>query len=52
MTGTERDMLGSALKSWFILGKLGGYNSQNMQVYHNSMGDMSYLVGAGRVGWG
>lgn len=32
MTASERDMLNSALKSWFIIGKLGGYNSQNMQV--------------------
>jgi len=55
MTATEREMLSSALKSWFIIGKLGGYNSQNMQVYHNSVGELSYLVRrecAGSAGWG
>ncbi|KIZ02254.1 hypothetical protein MNEG_5706 [Monoraphidium neglectum] len=71
LTSSERDMLSSALKSWFVIGKLGGYNSGNLQaralayapglgrdwagrrhaarlraahVYHNSAGDLSYLV--------
>ncbi|KAI8470377.1 MAG: hypothetical protein J3K34DRAFT_510243 [Monoraphidium minutum] len=43
LTTGEREMLSSALKSWFVIGKLGGYNSGNMQVYHNSAGDLSYL---------
>lgn len=28
----EREMLEGVLKSWFAVGKLGGYNSQNLQV--------------------
>lgn len=29
---SEQEMLEGMLKSWFAVGKLGGYNSQNMQV--------------------
>ena len=28
----DREMLESVVKAWFMLGKLGGYNSGNMQV--------------------
>lgn len=28
----ERELIEGVLKAWFMLGKLGGYNSQNMQV--------------------
>lgn len=28
----ERELLDSVLRSWFVLGRLGGYNAQNMQV--------------------
>jgi hypothetical protein len=28
----ERELLENCLQSWFIVGKLGGYNSQNLQV--------------------
>jgi hypothetical protein len=28
----EKELLQSTLKSWFVVGKLGGFNSQNMQV--------------------
>jgi hypothetical protein len=31
LTAGEQELLSSALKSWFIIGKLGGYNAQNMQ---------------------
>lgn len=41
-------MLSSALKSWYIVGKLGGFNAGNMQVYHNAAGDLSYMVRRGQ----
>jgi hypothetical protein len=51
-TASERDMLQGLLKSWFIIGKLGGYDSARMQVYNNASGDLSYLVRRRRGGWG
>lgn len=39
----ERELLEGVMRSWFIIGKLGGFNSQNMQVYHNAASDSSYL---------
>lgn len=51
LTATERDLLGSALKSWFVVGKLGGYNAANMQVYHGAAGDLSYLVRTATLCW-
>ncbi|KAG2485664.1 hypothetical protein HYH03_015636 [Edaphochlamys debaryana] len=39
----EKEMLEGVLKSWFAVGKLGGYNSQNLQVYQNADDDQSYF---------
>lgn len=39
----DRELLQSALQSWFVVGKLGGYNSQNLQVYYGATDDQSYL---------
>ncbi|GFR47844.1 hypothetical protein Agub_g9624, partial [Astrephomene gubernaculifera] len=41
--GSERELLEGVLKSWFAVGKLGGYNSQNLQVYHNADDDQSFF---------
>jgi hypothetical protein len=43
LTSSERDMLSSALKSWFVIGKLGGYNSGNLQARA-----LAYAPGLGR----
>eukprot|EP00879_Flechtneria_rotunda_P011611 GHRR01012128.1.p1 GENE.GHRR01012128.1~~GHRR01012128.1.p1 ORF type:complete len:286 (+),score=78.54 GHRR01012128.1:156-1013(+) len=39
----ERELLQSTVRSWFVVGKLGGYNSANMQVYYNNSDDNSYM---------
>ena len=36
-------MFDSVLKGWFMLGKLGGYNSSNLQVHHNADDDQSFF---------
>jgi hypothetical protein len=41
LTSQERDMLDSALRSWFIVGKMGGYNSQNLQVGTSAVANSS-----------
>ncbi len=46
----ERDTLAEVLKAWFIVGKLGGYNSSNTQVQRHvnevatSVSGMRYCV--------
>jgi Protein of unknown function (DUF3531) len=35
-TERERELLASAIRSWFVVGKLGGYNSSNLQVHMRS----------------
>ncbi|GLC50815.1 hypothetical protein PLESTB_000435100 [Pleodorina starrii] len=40
---SETDMLEGLLKSWFAVGKMGGYNSQNLQVYQNADDDQSFF---------
>jgi len=32
----EQELLESVLKAWFMVGKLGGYNSSNLQVFYNA----------------
>ncbi|GLI70598.1 hypothetical protein VaNZ11_015528, partial [Volvox africanus] len=39
----EQELLEGVLKSWFAVGKLGGYNSQNLQVYQNADDDQSFF---------
>ncbi|GIL89598.1 hypothetical protein Vretimale_1838 [Volvox reticuliferus] len=39
----EQELLEGILKSWFAVGKLGGYNSQNLQVYQNADDDQSFF---------
>jgi hypothetical protein len=34
-TGTDLEMLQEVLNSWFLLGRLGGFNSGNLQVLYN-----------------
>uniref|UniRef100_A0A7S3R4T9 DUF3531 domain-containing protein n=1 Tax=Dunaliella tertiolecta TaxID=3047 RepID=A0A7S3R4T9_DUNTE len=39
----EVDLAEAVLKAWFMVGKLGGYNSQNLQVFYNAGDDQSYF---------
>jgi len=39
----EQDLLQAVLQAWFMVGKLGGYNSQNMQVFYNAGDDQSFF---------
>eukprot|EP00878_Enallax_costatus_P014906 GHUV01015606.1.p2 GENE.GHUV01015606.1~~GHUV01015606.1.p2 ORF type:complete len:274 (+),score=77.56 GHUV01015606.1:2115-2936(+) len=39
----ERELLQNTVRSWFVVGKLGGYNSGNLQVYYNNSDDLSYM---------
>lgn len=39
----EKELLTSTIKSWFVVGKLGGFNSGNLQVYYNNSDDNSFL---------
>jgi hypothetical protein len=41
----EKELLQSCIRSWFVVGKLGGYNSQNMQVkYRPAQGTLSRVL--------
>ncbi|KAG2437610.1 hypothetical protein HYH02_011249 [Chlamydomonas schloesseri] len=42
-TPGEQELLEGVLRSWFAVGKLGGYNSQNLQVYQNADDDQSFF---------
>ncbi|KAG2429274.1 hypothetical protein HXX76_011042 [Chlamydomonas incerta] len=42
-TSGEQELLEGVLRSWFAVGKLGGYNSQNLQVYQNADDDQSFF---------
>jgi hypothetical protein len=39
----EQDLLESCVKAWFMIGKLGGFNSGNLQVFHNADEDQSFF---------
>lgn len=39
----ERDMLEALLRSWYIVGKFGGYNSQNLQMHYAAEDDASFF---------
>ncbi|MEW5297156.1 MAG: hypothetical protein WDW36_000382 [Sanguina aurantia] len=39
----DKEMLQSVVRSWFLVGKLGGYNGQNLQVYNGNSEDQSYF---------
>jgi hypothetical protein len=38
----EQDLINEVFSSWFFLGKLGGFNAENMQVQETGL-DLSYL---------
>jgi hypothetical protein len=38
----ERDYVGGVFDSWFVLGKLGGFNGENLQA-HESGADLSWM---------
>jgi Protein of unknown function (DUF3531) len=38
----EQDLINEVFTSWFFLGKLGGFNAENMQVQETGL-DLSYL---------
>eukprot|EP01026_Neomeris_dumetosa_P054965 TRINITY_DN4965_c0_g1_i1.p2 TRINITY_DN4965_c0_g1~~TRINITY_DN4965_c0_g1_i1.p2 ORF type:complete len:263 (-),score=51.80 TRINITY_DN4965_c0_g1_i1:627-1415(-) len=40
----ERDMLNTLFQSWFMIGKMGGFNSMNLQCFQNSdTSDLSFF---------
>ncbi|KAJ9522624.1 hypothetical protein QJQ45_019700 [Haematococcus lacustris] len=39
----EVELLEALLQAWFMVGKMGGYNSQNMQVFYNAGDDQSFF---------
>eukprot|EP01023_Acetabularia_acetabulum_P058415 TRINITY_DN6904_c0_g1_i3.p1 TRINITY_DN6904_c0_g1~~TRINITY_DN6904_c0_g1_i3.p1 ORF type:complete len:319 (+),score=71.16 TRINITY_DN6904_c0_g1_i3:73-957(+) len=40
----ERDMLNNIFRSWYMIAKVGGFNSMNLQCFHNSgTSDLSYF---------
>lgn len=41
-SGQERDLIEEVFSSWFLLGKLGGFNAENMQVQETGL-DLSYM---------
>ena len=41
----EQPLLDEVFKAWFVLGKLGGFNSDNMQVQAKDLGPTMFLIG-------
>ncbi|KAK9818273.1 hypothetical protein WJX72_009883 [[Myrmecia] bisecta] len=39
----ERQLLEEVLSSWFMLGRLGGFNGMNLQVFHKGSDESSYM---------
>lgn len=39
----DKELLDSCVKAWFMVGKLGGYNSGNLQTYRNADDDHSFF---------
>lgn len=39
----DRALLGEVLACWYLVGRLGGYNGLNMQVYHAAGEEHSYM---------
>ncbi|GAX83147.1 hypothetical protein CEUSTIGMA_g10573.t1 [Chlamydomonas eustigma] len=39
----EQELLESVVKAWFMLGKLGGFNTSNLQVFHHADDDRSFF---------
>lgn len=39
----ETELLEEVLASWFMLGRLGAFNTQNMQAFYGASEDMSYM---------
>jgi hypothetical protein len=39
----ERELLESCIKAWFMIGKLGGFNAQNLQVHTNASDDLGFF---------
>ena len=39
----EKELLDSCIKAWFLVGKLGGFNSQNQQVHMNASDDLAFF---------
>ncbi|GMH34538.1 hypothetical protein BSKO_02372 [Bryopsis sp. KO-2023] len=40
---SDKELFSETLRSWFVVGKLGGYNSSNLQVARNCEDDISYF---------
>jgi hypothetical protein len=43
VTPRERDALDALLRAWFVLGKMGGFDSGNLQASQAAAGDVSFL---------
>lgn len=39
----DRELFEGCIRSWYVVGKLGGYNSQNLQMHYAADEDRSYF---------